>query len=377
MATNEVLTHSELLVALQSADWTVVLQAVGVAELRLRGAILGDREAEEIISKLIPLAVHVKWEVRRAVANAAAQVPHPGFENVLAKLALDDNSRVRQAAAQASLRRRDSRHASTLGKQHEERINDTLDDIEARFGLRGRTAVRRAAEEIANTFARELYHEVIKLLSPLATSAERLRAQLSDREVSPERLSEEADRIGRRITQLRGVLDAMRAYTAQPALTFTSEIVREVVEEAASLAAESDTPPRSRRPPIKISVPPTLVVEMSRVRIVQALRNVLSNAIESYRETDSLLSIIVKADLQGTLLTMTVEDAGCGMSAEAQRDALTLFATSKPSGTGFGLPLAVKIIESEHGGRLSIDSAKGRGTSVRMVLPIHRRSERT
>ena len=57
------------------------------------------------------------------------------------------------------------------------------------------------------------------------------------------------------------------------------------------------------------------------------------------------------------------------MSAEAQRDALTLFATSKPNGTGFGLPLAVKIVESEHGGRLSIESVKGRGTIVRITHP--------
>ena len=60
------------------------------------------------------------------------------------------------------------------------------------------------------------------------------------------------------------------------------------------------------------------------------------------------------------------------MSAEAQRDALTLFATSKPNGTGFGLPLAVKIVESEHGGRLSIESVKGRGTIVRIIIPKHR-----
>jgi len=61
------------------------------------------------------------------------------------------------------------------------------------------------------------------------------------------------------------------------------------------------------------------------------------------------------------------------MSSEVQRDAFTLFATSKPNGTGFGLPLAVKIIESEHGGRLNVDSVKGRGTIVRMTIPLHRR----
>jgi len=289
---------------------------------------------------------------------------------VLAKLALDQNTRVRHAAEQAALRRRDSRHASTLGKQHEERINSTLDDIEARFGSKGRDAVKRAAEQVANTFARELYHEVIRLLSPLAASADRLRAQLSAGDVSPEALADETDRIGRRVAQIRAVLDAMRTYTAQPALTFQSEVLREVIQEAASVALEGDADKR-RRPAIEINVPPAVVLDLSRARFVQALTNVLANAVESYREVDSLKPIQVMTDVQEGLVTITVEDSGCGMSAEDQRDALTLFATSKPNGTGFGLPLAVKIVESEHGGRLNIDSLKGRGTIVRITIPTH------
>ena len=107
--------------------------------------------------------------------------------------------------------------------------------------------------------------------------------------------------------------------------------------------------------------------------MVQALTNVLLNAVESYRDMDLVKPIEVSADLQGALVTITVEDSGCGMSAEVQRDALTLFATSKPNGTGFGLPLAVKIVESEHGGRLSIESTKGRGTTIRIIIPKHHR----
>ena len=179
MATDEAVAHQELLTALDADDWSVVLQAVSVADNSIRGAIVGDPRGDEIVSRLVGLASHAKWEVRREVANAAAHVPHSAFETVLAKLVLDQNTRVRQAAEHAALRRRDSRHASTLGKQHEDRINSTLDDIEARFGSKGRDAVKRAAEQIANTFARELYHEVIRLLSPLAASAERLRAHLS------------------------------------------------------------------------------------------------------------------------------------------------------------------------------------------------------
>jgi signal transduction histidine kinase len=373
MAT-EALAHPELLAALDASDWSVALQAVSVAGTRIRGSIIGDPNVEEIVAKLVGLANHTKWEVRRAVANAAAHAPHSIFESVLAKLALDDNSRVRQAAAHAALRRRDSRHASMLGKQHQDRINSTLDDIEARFGPKGRDAVKRAAEQIADTFTRELYHEIIRLLSPLAVSAERLRTQLSAADVPAEGLAEEAGRIGRRVTHLRSVLDAMRAYTAQPALRFKTEVLREVIQEAASVALESNSD-KSQLPSIDIHVPSGVAASISRARMVQALTNVLLNAIESYRDVDLPRPIEVRTQVQDGLVTIKIEDSGCGMSAEAQSDALTLFATSKPNGTGFGLPLAVKIVESEHGGRLSIESVKGRGTIVRIIIPIHRQVE--
>jgi signal transduction histidine kinase len=167
----------------------------------------------------------------------------------------------------------------------------------------------------------------------------------------------------------------MRAYTAQPALSFETEILREVIHEASSVALESDGD-KSRQPSIDVNVPSSILVHVVRGRLVQALTNVLLNAIESYRDVDSLKPIVVRADAQEGLVTITVEDSGCGMSDEAQRDALTLFATSKPNGTGFGLPLAAKIVESEHGGRLSVDSIKGRGTIVRMIIPKHHQVDR-
>ena len=41
-----------------------------------------------------------------------------------------------------------------------------------------------------------------------------------------------------------------------------------------------------------------------------------------------------------------------------------------------GLPLAVKIVESEHGGRLSLESAKEHGTTVHILLPLQRKAAR-
>ncbi|HLK17206.1 MAG TPA: ATP-binding protein [Fimbriimonadaceae bacterium] len=314
------------------------------------------------------MADHTKWEVRRALANVAGQVPHPAFETVLARLVVDDNARVRQAAESAALRRRDSRHASTLGKQHVDRLNATLDDIEARFGVRGRDAVRRAADQVANTFARELYHEVIRLVSPLAVSADRIHEQLSADDVSLIGLREEAERVRRRVTHLRFVLDAMRAYTEQPALTFAAEDLRDVLEEAATLAKGKR--PEDDGPPVELSVPASLFAEISRSRLVQALTNIVENAIESYDGLSRRAAVTVGADLRDGLVTIMIQDHGCGMAAEVKRDATTLFATSKKNGTGFGLPLAVKIVETEHGGRLEIESMPGVGTTVRITFRV-------
>jgi nitrogen fixation/metabolism regulation signal transduction histidine kinase len=374
MATNDPAEGQRLLQALSSNDWSVTLEAATAVGRAFRETIIGDAEAEPIVEKLASLANHPKWEVRRAVANVAGHVPHPAFEVSLAKLALDDNNRVRLAAEQAALRRRDSRHASSLGKQHQDRINSILDDIAARFGPKGRDAVRRAADEIANTFARELYHEVIKVISPLAFAADTLHTRLVEGKAPPEALVEEAARVGRRVGQLRNILDAMRAYTAQPQLNYKEESLRDVIQEAATVAIESDSN-RSRQQTIELDVATTLVATVARGRLVQALINVLLNAIEAYGDLDSAKPIKVKAHLHQGLVGITVEDSGCGMSEEAQRDALTLFATSKPNGTGFGLPLAVKVVESEHGGCLSLESTKGRGTLVRITLPANRQKD--
>lgn len=367
MVIDEDSPDATLVANLDSPDWATVLDAVSRVHTRLGELALGDRRIDHLVAKLATLASHAKWEVRRAVANTAAYAPHPAFEPILAKLAVDDNGRVRQAAEHAALRRRDSRHASALGRQHEERLSATLDGIEVRFGPSGRNAVRRAAEQIADTFARELYHEVIKLLSPLAVSAERLRALLVDDKVDTGALLQEADRIGRRVGQLRAVLDAMRSYTEQPTLVFEPALLRSVVEDAASLALEAHRTGPSH-PRIEIDVDKGMVVEMARARLVQALTNVFANAIEACDASATSRPVQARSVVQDGIVTIAIQDFGCGMSPEAQRDAVTLFATSKPNGTGFGLPLAIKIVEAEHRGRLELESVEGRGTTVRITM---------
>lgn len=360
-----------LLSILASPEWGQVLKAVSQAEKWLLESGPGAPGADEVVEALVTVSRHPKWEVRRAVAQAAGQVQHAAFESVVTRLTLDDNSRVKQAAEQAAGRRRDWKNASLLGKQHEEKINATLDDIEVRFGRRGRDAVRRASEEIANTYARELYHETIKLLTPLAMSVERLGKRLADESVPRVELQGDAATIQERVGRLRTVQEAMRGYMALPKLRFKDECLKEVADEAAALVRDANHR-RGVHVEIVVRVPDTLTSVVDRGRLVQAFTNLLHNAAEAYEGLSARAPVVVEGLAEGSRVSLTFTDAGCGMSEEVLRDAPTLFATSKPHGTGFGLPLAIKIVESEHGGQLKMTSERGVGTRIEVRLPRQR-----
>ncbi|MBK9031555.1 MAG: sensor histidine kinase [Myxococcales bacterium] len=186
-------------------------------------------------------------------------------------------------------------------------------------------------------------------------------------------LVEEATKMKHRVNRVRSVLDAMRAYAAPPVLTFASENLREVVEESVAIARDA----HRSAPEIRLNATNEPHAVVCRSRLVQALTNLLANALEAYDGLVENSPIEVSALADEQRVVITIEDHGCGMSAERLADATVLFATSKESGTGFGLPLAVKIVESEHGGALTLESQKGTGTKVRVILLRQRPGERT
>ena len=72
----------------------------------------------------------------------------------------------------------------------------------------------------------------------------------------------------------------------------------------------------------------------------------------------------------GDYVMVEVSDTGTGMDAEAQAKAFEPFFTTKPAGEGTGLGLAtVYGIVQQTGGAVNLESALGKGTSIRVFLP--------
>jgi PAS domain S-box-containing protein len=98
----------------------------------------------------------------------------------------------------------------------------------------------------------------------------------------------------------------------------------------------------------------------------EALVNLIFNAVDALPEGGT---IRLGARRQGRQVAVEVQDSGVGMSPEVQAQALQpLFTTKGEHGTGLGLTQVANAVE-QHGGKLAIESAPGRGTTFRLLLP--------
>jgi signal transduction histidine kinase len=104
-------------------------------------------------------------------------------------------------------------------------------------------------------------------------------------------------------------------------------------------------------------------------RIVQVLGNLVRNAIKF---TPSGGSIAIRADGQDGAVVFSVRDTGRGISEESQRHIFERYWQSsdgaRARGTGLGLSIARGIVEA-HGGRISVESAAGQGSTFTFTIP--------
>ncbi len=108
-------------------------------------------------------------------------------------------------------------------------------------------------------------------------------------------------------------------------------------------------------------------------RIEQVLVNIVSNAIKYTPERGT---VQVECAARLTEAVVTVTDDGIGIpEADLPRIFERFYRVDKArsrkmGGTGLGLAIAREIVEA-HGGRITIKSGKGKGTTVRILLPIY------
>jgi signal transduction histidine kinase len=118
---------------------------------------------------------------------------------------------------------------------------------------------------------------------------------------------------------------------------------------------------------LRLEAPPGLTVEADRLRVEQALGNLLDNAL---RHGEGAIALTAAASGGG--VELRVRDEGCGFAPELLARAFERFSRGDPArgrgGTGLGLAI-VEAVARAHGGRAGAGNHEGRGADVWIELP--------
>jgi len=177
---------------------------------------------------------------------------------------------------------------------------------------------------------------------------------------------------GRKLTAfVTNVLDAAKIRAGKMEFRMQEISAQEIMSGLADLFALSAS---SKGVTLKHLVPLDLPKVMAdREKIEQVINNLIGNAIKF---TTSGQSITLEASLEGEFLCFTVRDTGAGISPEDVPKLFRQFSqvdlaaqkSLKVVGTGLGLSICKTIVEA-HGGRIWVESEKGKGSAFRFTIP--------
>jgi two-component system, NtrC family, sensor kinase len=239
-------------------------------------------------------------------------------------------------------------------------LNEKLDRAQHEAARRQPVA---AAGQIASTIAHELG---TPLNSILGYTQLLLRQEMAPDQKTKLNIIE--SQIRRMIETIQGILDRTRRHLVPRTPVEVVPLVDEALAFVSQRIAEAELS-------VKTEIPSDLsLFQGDAVGLRQILVNLLTNAIDA---TDPKGTITVRAAVvarendQASQIEIAVSDTGKGLRSEELERVFEPFYTTKEPGMGTGLGLAiVSQIASDHGGRVFAESEPGRGTTIRVQLPL-------
>jgi PAS domain S-box-containing protein len=245
----------------------------------------------------------------------------------------------------------------TERKSAEEQLKK-LHQLEADLAYMNRVSVMG---ELAASLAHEIKQPIAAAATNAKTGLRWLQREPSDIGEAREALS----RIVKDVSRAADIIDRNRSLyrrgIPQREMVNLNELIREMT---ALLRDAANRHSISMRADLDESLP---TIAADRVQMQQVLMNLMLNGIEAMKDTSGELTVRSGKSDDGQIL-LSVSDLGVGLPAETTDQVFDAFFTTKTQGTGMGLSISRRIIES-HGGRLWACANTGRGATFQFTIP--------
>lgn len=225
------------------------------------------------------------------------------------------------------------------------------------------------AERVAawRELARRLAHELKNPLFPLQTTVENLRrAKEQHGDQFEEVFRESTGILLAEIDNLKKIVGRFSDFAKMPQPELSAVNVNDLARGTAKLFESQFS--AVGRPPITSELHldeqlPAIQADSTLLR--RALENLVLNAMDAMPGGGVLM---LRTSQQDGGVHLEVSDTGTGLTSEECDRLFTPYYTTKQHGTGLGLAIVQSVV-SDHGGRISVESEAGVGTSFHIFLP--------
>ena len=262
--------------------------------------------------------------------------------------------------------------AGDLRAKVEVESSDELGELAASFNRMTEDLVEQKdrtlqAERVAawRELARRLAHELKNPLFPLQVTVENLmRAKQKSPEMFEEVFNEGTATLLAEIDNLKTIIGRFSEFSEMPRPQRRSTQINDVVHSVlrvfhAQLQENNQIGVHTELADAlpEISADPDL--------LHRALQNLVLNAIDAMPQGGELA---IRTSTLGDRIELSVSDTGSGLTQEECGRLFTPYYTTKQHGTGLGLAIVQSVV-SDHGGKISVESTKEKGTTFRIELP--------
>jgi len=168
------------------------------------------------------------------------------------------------------------------------------------------------------------------------------------------------------VDRIKKIVNNLRVFSVQETSPAGKMDVNQAIEDALEVLATPDDQDVAFQK--ELGEIPLLVCSQSEIN--QCLLHVLKNAMDAVTHRGAI-TINTSHDTKKDRIIIRIADNGTGMSEEVLNQALNIFFTTKPVGSGQGVGLSVtERILKRHNGAINITSNEGEGTTVTMTIPV-------
>ena len=214
--------------------------------------------------------------------------------------------------------------------------------------------------------ARRLAHELKNPLFPLQITVENLRRAREQHAADFEEIFREStDTLLAEIQNLKTIVGRFSDFAKMPRPELHSLNVNEMVRGVTRLFEPRFIAPGEPKITTELHLDEKLpLIQADSVLLHRAIGNLVLNAIDAMPNGGTLVLRTVTHDGG---VRLEISDTGAGLTREECERLFTPYYTTKLHGTGLGLAIVQSVV-SDHGGRISVSSEPGHGTTFRIDL---------